>query len=498
MKTKILYLIIFISTMIQAQTPSDSQLKTKIKEKFKGAESIVLEGKGSTEKVFEDGVWKYYYNRYFHTTYKNPNYPKITAIVYNSIRYLKVGNRYVFNNISNRGTEMKGLDKPKIEEVRKLLKSDMYKFVGHNNYNNIVGELSEINYKPNTYFKWEDVDHVEFLIELEYSEKTSNNELQKAKHFYEVHLYSDGLKKPWKKFLAFEQSDNKEIISKRNLSETEINSLRTLSEIDEDNKANTALKELPRVEEPPVFQTDKQLFYFIHNKLMTSAPKEAKAYLYKILSKKLFERKNILNTREKEWIDRLIDNLKAYQNTYCQYPKVKEEQEGSITFYDKDRYRSTRMRAYAEDGTWKLSLIYFIPPSQDEINKLAKMTGDCSTKPDLEVKKQIVYNIGDIADVKFSNGIFAGEITKKDTNFDNRYYVKLLDGGQGYWVNDDVLTPSSVKKVTFTVGDKVGVKFRNGTMPGTIQEINGDEFLIKFDDSGYKDMWVAKHQVEKK
>jgi len=498
MKIKILYIILSISTMMQAQIPSDSQIKAKIKELFKGATSITLEGKGGTEKVFEDGVWKYYYRRSFHTTYKDPKYPKITAIAYNSIRYIKAGNRYVFNKTFSRGTEMKGVDKPKIEDIRKILKADVYKFVGHNNYNDIVGKLGEINFKPDTYFKWQDVTHVEFIIELEYTERTSNNELENAKHFYEVHLYSEGFKKPWNKFLAFEQSDNTKVLSKRKLSESELNSLRTLAEIDEDNQAQAVLKELPWVEDAPEFQTDKQLFYFIHNKLMASAPQEAKAYLYKVLSKNVFERGAILKEREKEWIDRLINNLKAYQYTYCQYPKVKEEQEGSITFYDKDRYRSTRMRAYEEGGTWKIGLIYFIPPAQEEINKLAKTVGNCAEKPNLEVKEKINYNIGDIVDVKFSNGTFAGEIDKKDSNFDNRYYVKLLDDGRGYWVNDDTLTPSKVKKVSFAVGDKIGAKFRSGTMPGTILEIRGDEYMIKFDDAGYSDMWLPKQQIEKR
>jgi hypothetical protein len=498
MKKTIVIITIMMTTIINAQTPSDAILRAKIKANYKGATAIQLEGNGGTEKVYEDGVWKIYYKRSFHTSFKNPDYPGITAIVYGAIRYIKVGNRFVFNKFFSRGTEMKGAPKPNIETVRKLLNNDIYKFVGHNNYNDITSEISEINFVPNTKFKWSDLDHVEFNIKVIYTKKNSNNELEKAIHFYEIHLYSEGYKKPWNKFQAFEKSDFKKVISKQKLSESELKALKSLAEIDENNKAQAALKDLPKVDDAPKFQTDKQLFYYIQDKLMVSAPKEARAHLYQVLSKRVFERDLIFKEREKEWIDRLINNLNAYQATYCQYPKVKEEQEGSVTFYDKEHYHSTRMRAYEENGTWKIGLIYFIPPTQEEINKLASMAGNCAEKPNLEVKERIAYKIGDIVDVKFSNGTFAGEIEQKDSNFDNRYYVKLLNGGHGYWVNDDTLTPSKVKKVSYAVGDKIGAKFRSGTMPGTILEIKGDEYLIKFDAAGYKDMWLAKQQIEKR
>jgi hypothetical protein len=498
MKKIIVILTLMMTTIINAQIPSDATLHAKIKANYKGATAIQLEGNGGTEKVYEDGVWKIYYKRSFHTNFKNPDYPGVTGVIYGSIQYIKAGNRFVFNKFFNRGTEMKGAPKPSIEVVRKLLKADVYNFVGHNNYNDIVGEISEINFVSNSKFKSDDLNHVEFSIKVAYSKINSNNELEKGIHFYEVHLYSEGFKKPWNKFQAFENSDLTKIISKQKLSEPELKAIKTLAEIDENNKSQAALKDLPKVEDAPKFQTDKQLFYYIQEKLIASTAQEAKAYLYKVLSKRVFERGLILKEREKEWIERLINSLNAYQSTYCQYPKVKEEQEGSITFYDKEHYRSTRMRAYEENGTWKIGLIHFIPPTQEEINKLAAIAGNCGTKPNLEVKEKIAYEIGDIVDIKFSNGTFTGEIDKKDSNFDNRYYVKLLDDGHGYWVNDDTLTPSKVKKVSFAVGDKIGVKFRSGTMQGTILEIKSNEYLIKFDDTGYKDMWLPKQQIEKR
>ncbi|MFK5958246.1 MAG: hypothetical protein QM495_05155 [Lutibacter sp.] len=510
MKKIILILSMVMTTISNAQTPSDNELKTKIKANYKGLSSLVLEGNGATEKKFENGTWNFYYRRSFHAGFKNPEYPGVTGVVYGSVRYIKAGGSYVFHNFSSRGTKMEGVPAPDKKEVLALLNSDLYKFVGHNDYNTIVGNISEIIVPEKTEYNWDDLTHVEFNVKTIFTKKISDTELEKAEHIYEVHLYSDGFKKPWKKFMAIEDDYAKKVISKTKHSSEELSNMLTLAETDEANQVEAQIASLPWVEEAPKFETDKQLFYYIHDKLMASEPKAAKAHLYKVLSTTCFEKGAVLNGRSKEWIDRLFENLNAYQRTYCQYPIVKEEQAGMMTFYDKDSYRSTRMTAKEENGTWKLSLIYFIPPEQSEINRLWKLKGNCAEKPDLTVKIVKEFKIGDIVDVAFSNGTFPAEVKKRDTNFDNRYFVSLLEGGRGYWVTENAMTISTAKptnnstktenqhetikekeSVNFNIGDAVGIRTRSGIMTGTIIKLASHKFLIKLDEEGYQDMWVS-------
>ena len=232
---------------------------------------------------------------------------------------------------------------------------------------------------------------------------------------------------------------------------------------------------------------------------MASAPQEAKANLYKVLAKSSFQSGSILKNYVQEWVDKLIDNLKSYQYTFCQYPKVKDEQAGMIYFYNKDNTRFVRMTAKEEAGTWKIKVIDYTPASQAEINRLHKLVGNCADKPDLEVKEKVSYNIGDIVNIKYSNGTFAAEIKKKDTSFDNRYYITFVEGGKSQWMNDDNFSLKTAKGKTqktsttqnssaLKVDDHVNVKTGSGTYKGKILKIEGSKALIKWDEAGYKDL----------
>jgi hypothetical protein len=514
--------IFLFSAISFAQTPTDSELKAKIRANYKGLSSLQLEGNGVTKKEFEDGAWKYYYYRSFNTNFKNPDYPDVTAVVYGSIRYIKAGNRFVFNQFSSRGTKMLGAKPPSKKEILDLINANLADFFRFS-YDDIIGDISEFTVPNNNEYYWDDLDHVKFKVKVTYSEKVSPTKVETAEHTYEVHFYSDGYKKPWKKLQAFGGESEKKVISTKTYLVEELAKIKTLAEIDEQNSAQRIFDKLPSVENPPVFKSDKQLFYYLHNQLMHSDNTSmAKAHLYKVMSKSLFESGLILKSFHQDWFDKVVNNIGIYQKTHCEYPKVKEEQSGMITFYNKERDKILRMTAREEEGTWKLSVMSYYPQSNADANRLANVTGTCGEKPDLEIKEVVKYEIGDVVDVTFSNGVFTATVNKKDTSFDNRYYIKLVEGGRGYWVTDDKMKKSNQKidkpqslndaksinsqeqntsetkeKQTFNIGDAVGIRTRSGVMKGKIIKYASNKFLIKLDDAGYQDMWVSPEHLIK-
>lgn len=430
-----------------------------------------------------------------------------------AVIYEKFGNRYSFKNYATGEMSVGGMAKPNSAELKKYLYANLQDFLG-GAYGDIVGEMPKITIPSNTKYNWGSPEQVTFNVKVVYSRKVSYSEIEKAEHTYETMLFRKGTSGQWNRVLADDIEGKKKVISKKKYSSSEIDQMKTLSDMDNEQAAASAVSSMPWVEEAPVFKSDKQLFYYIHDKLMASAPQEAKAHLYKVLAKSSFESGSVVKGYVQMWLDKIIDNLGAFQNTYCQYPIIKEEQSGAISFYDKDKSKSIRYRGIAENGTWKLKEIVYYVPSQDAINRLTGKVGNCTEKPNLEVKTKINYQIGDIVDVKFSNGTFAAEVNKKDTSFDNRYYVKLLEGGSGYWVTDDTMNPSTTKKevskkenavtkevtktiTDFKVGDHVGINTRSGVMKGTIIKATGSNYLIKLDESGYQDMWVKKAHLTK-
>jgi hypothetical protein len=487
-KIYIILALMFISANTFAQKPSDATLKKQIRKRF--STGTIHLGGSSTSKEKKGLVWHYYYWRHFTLSKKAKS--GIVGIIKSAVIYEKFGNSYQFHNYATITTEVGGMKPLNKTELVSYLNNHLEEFLG-GAYNDIVGEMPKISIPNDTKFKWTSPEQVTFIVKAVYSRKISNTQVEKAEHIYETMLFKNSKTGKWNRILADEIEGMKKVIAKKAYN----SSMKVLSEIDQEQSAAKAIKSLPWVENPPIFKSDKQLFYFIHDRLMASAPQEAKAHLYTVLASSSFQRGKILKNYVQDWVDKLINNLKSYQYTFCKYPKVKDEQNGMIYFYNKDKSRFVRMTAKAENGTWKIKVIEYFPASQAEINRLWKQVGDCADKPDLAVKKTINYKIGDIVDVTFSNGIFAGEVNKLDTGFKNRYYVTLLNGGRGYWVKDDVMQASKQKKASLQVNDHVNVKTGSGTYKGTILEIKGGKALIKWDDAGYKNLWTSLNNLSK-
>ena len=510
-KIYLILVFLLIASIAMAQ-PSDASIKAKIKTLY-GTNLISSQlRKGYTKEIIENGRKIIVYRRGYSYTAKT-KFSGVTYQGFGSYEYLKSGGSYTYRKHFTSAGEYKGIPNPKKEVVLNYLNSNLKDFIKYD-YDYIVGNISKITLTPNTKYKWIAPNVVEFYANVEYSKKSSNTELTKTRHTYQVYLYSDKYKSSFNRMEA--SSDKQELISKTKYTSRELDAMKTLQDLDIENSAKAAMASLPTVEDPPAFSSDKQLFYYIHDKVMTKNANTLKAHLYKLMAKNCFESGIILKGREQEWFDKITNNTVVYQKTHCIYPKVKEEQQGMITFYDKEKRRGVGFVAVQQDNTWKLRTIRYYPAKEDDVKRMEGSQGICGSKPDLAVQKIVKYEIGDIVDVKFSNGTFAAKVEKKDYSFDNRYYVKLLDGGKGYWKTDDVLSPSSAKekssannmgtvkettkveKVNFEIGDKVSVRTRGGEMKGKIIKSTGSKFLIKLNDIRYQDMWVAPSNLIKR
>jgi len=513
MKNLFLSLLIVGPALGLAQ-PSNSSVTALIRKNHPHANTIKL-GSESRSKEYVESKWVNYYNRSYIATFKSDELPDVTMIFNGTVQYIVNGSSYNFNTFLIGESEFDGIPNPNEQEVAQMLNSNLKKYLEYE-YNDIVGDISDITFPSDVKFEYKSLNHVIFETLITYTSKTSSTQIEKATHIYETHLYRDDYNLPWKSFLAFEDETKREVISVKTGTPSEMETYKTLSEIDEENEANNMISSLPSVNEAPVFKSDKQLFYYVHHFLMVNPPQEAKAHLFKVIEPSNFEKGNILLQRSKVWINNIIDNLSKYQNSFCEYPIIKDEQYGMVYFYNKDKSKFARMTASEMDGTWKLKLIEFYPPSDDDVSRLSKITGNCGEKPDLEIKEAIKYEIGDKVNAEVSNTIYQGKIVKKDDSFDNRYFVKLSNG-RSYWINDDKLTHSTgnakddsstqstnntssqvqEEEATFKIGDKVLVRTRSGDMKGKIIKATNGKFLIKLMDPRYQDMWVSPSNLIK-
>jgi hypothetical protein len=502
--------------------PSETAIINKIKSGDTSGKIINLEllGSGISEKIYEDGAWRNYYRRSYKTKSKT-DYPGIYIIYSGGIQYELVGGSYKYDNMLVGEWYYEGVPDPDKDEVMDLLKADLIKYLGRNTYNNIVGDLSEITFVDDVKFHWHELTSVSFLTKVIYSEKISYTEVRKAEHIIEVRLYADEFKGPWNGFIATKKEEGSAKNSGEIIKYTseEMAQMKTLADIDAENSAAAFTSSLPEVEDIPVFESDQQLFYYVHEIIMTKPTDEVKSYLFKMMEKSCFEDNStvLLKTKSQKWYDNIAENHQAYIDAHCMYPSVKAHQSGMITFYDRENRRMLRIVGVEQEGTFKLREIDFYPASTTDLERMKNNDNNCKNKPDLDVRKIVSYEIGDKVIGKFSNGEFPGFVDKKDPYNPNRYFVRL-DNGKSYWMEEENLSqninPEQIDNSeksgneinttetenaddSFKVGDKVVVNTSQGMKKARIEKCESNKYLVRFLDPRLGTTWVTKSNIEK-
>ena len=514
-------LFLILSTLVLSvfAQPSAETMMAKVSSKEPNTKSIKWDGTAHAERILEDGVWNSYYRRSY-LAKRNTKYSGITEVYGGGVQYKRIGGKYVFDQMLIGSVFMEGVPAPNKTKIIDFLKLDMAKYLGQNNLHNIVGEVSEITFPSNPEWIWRKLTDVEFITKVTYTSKVSYTELEKAEQYYKVTLYSDKYKGEWKRFTSSRIANKKKVISKTKHSSEEIATMPTYESKMQTKGANSYLDALPKVGNIPTFETDKQLFYYVHNIILSKPVKEVEAYLYKLQSKSCFYNNSdvLRNPRDEKWVNKVRDNIDVFKKMYCDYPLVKHHQLGSITFFDKQNRRELDYQANKEDGTWKLSNINFFPAPKSEADAMANIKTNCQAEPNLTVKEVQQYKKGDKVNAKFRNGTFPYVIDKRDGTND-RYYIRAEGdpNGRGYWMNEKDLSPRTRasskaknqkessenikgkdKMEDFKLGDKVQMQTRTkGWLDGEIIKQLGNKYLIKFK-GNYKDMWVSASNLRKK
>ena len=524
---KLLFLLtaFLFSSLVYAQ-PSNGTLLAKIKKEHSRVISAKLLGNGISERVYENNAWHYNYRRSY-TVKTKTKYSGITYVYSGAIQYRKVGGRYVYSKLLVGDGHYEGVPNPNKDEILKLVKSDLEQFLQNHHYNKIYGKISNIKLADNPEWFWHKLNSVRCNMNVTYTEAISYTKLQTAEHTYEVRLYSDKYKAPWKSFFSSRLNKKTKVIEEKTYTSNEIRAMKTLADMDLENKAKADINDLPKVGKIPDFKSDKQLFYFLHEKIMKEDSKTVEAYLRKLMSKSCYYKNSdvVLTRSAAKWYNNLIEGHEAYKMVYCLYPAIKHQQNSVIEFYDKEKHKILRYVADFEDKKWKIREISFYPPSKAEQNRMKNMNNNCGEKPNLTVRKIIRYKVGDKVNGKFSNGVFPATIAKTDPYNKSRYFIKLDSdsSGKGYWMKEQFLTKregdeknkknknksvdnssnSNGKKLdnklkSFKVGDKVKVKTTKGMLKAKIIKKIGKRYLVKFRLPVYSNIWVKANQMQKR
>jgi len=357
---------------------SDATLLAKVKSLHpKNRISAKLDTKGYTEKKWENNGWVYYYRRGFSIISKT-KHAGIKHKYTGSLQYKKVGSKYNYDlYMVGDGTYI-GVPSPNKSEILELLKPDIINFLGDYHYKNIVGTYPEISLVQEKNWKWTKLTMLELKAKATFTEKVSAYKTETSEHIFKVVVYSEKYKGKWTKFNSHELEGEKKLISSKEYSYEDLKKLKTLKTIDTEKVAKGKISNLPSAN-LPVFNTDKELYYFIHKIIMTKDAETVKSYLYKVMSKQCKEEGSdvTLTYLTQQWFDKITNNLDTYKKTHCMYPTIKHYQNGQIRFFDKENKKALDFEGIKEDGTWKIYSVRYYPARGDAISRMANTKGNC-------------------------------------------------------------------------------------------------------------------------
>jgi hypothetical protein len=124
---------------------------------------------------------------------------------------------------------------------------------------------------------------------------------------YAVRLYADEYKAPW--LASFVSTGGKtESLGKTTYTSDELKAMRTLKQLDIENRTNTELSNYPEVSIPK-YDNHGQLMMHFHSLLMTEDGPIIEAYLRKMMTTGYFDpnMKTVLNKRGVELINKVIE-----------------------------------------------------------------------------------------------------------------------------------------------------------------------------------------------
>lgn len=182
-----------------AQAPSDAQTKKDVT----GAKtvSVTLGKPGKIE--WSSTYKKYMWTRSFTAKLKTET-PDIFVIVKGYAAYDVMGGKHVFWRTFTTSNSYEGIANPTQAEIFALIKQLGWQKLMDGHYQSVVGEVESIKLADEPEWVWHTPNSVSFNLELVYHFVQSYTDVEKQRVIYNVRLYRDDVRQPWKNLLTMQ------------------------------------------------------------------------------------------------------------------------------------------------------------------------------------------------------------------------------------------------------------------------------------------------------
>ena len=369
----LLILLFIFSSSAMAAPPSDADIVKRIMDS--GALSVKLSAKKGHKQWNADySTWEYV--RGVDEVIRN--YPKKKGvkikIVGDSV-YQIYGNEYRYWKFRVISNEYLGMKAPSSTEVLKLVQTDLHKFVSDYWYNQIIGDIQSLYIADDPGFVWHSTNSMSLNMVAEYRALVSDTEVRDIRQNYEVRLYRDQENRPWKSFLSIRRQ--RKTSNPVKYTRKQVAQLKTLAQIDNERKAQTAASQLPNIQLVK-FNSAEDLAMTLAYQFRSGNAQSVEAFLMKTLAPRFFVKGSSvgLNQRGADIINNNIDNAFGgelkYRDEYCDIPAIDKRRTSKKRIYFKGiggrvtsqvaaiKTKGGYVDGVKQAGSWKINDLYIM------------------------------------------------------------------------------------------------------------------------------------------
>jgi len=319
-KNLFLFLLLSMSFFSMAQ-PSDAVIRKDLTNP-NTIDIKFTKTTGTRQWNSSSGNWEYV--RGVHILLKSKEYPGLVVKVVGDAVYQYVGAaKYSYQKFRTGYNEWEGIPNPTDADIEKMISSDWGKFYGY-----MFRRIVKLNNGPTLVkdknFTWNNPNQVLFFMKINADVIETNTIIQTVEQEYEVRLYRDNIKDPWKSFMATSGGANTKVLSTLEVTEGKMRELekKTLAYTMAEEIALKEVAGLPELKVPD-FNTGKEMADFFHDLLRNGNPELLKVAMLKTLAPHLMVdgSKTQFSWQGKEIYDKTVKEAfggdMKYKDQYC-------------------------------------------------------------------------------------------------------------------------------------------------------------------------------------
>jgi hypothetical protein len=265
---------------------------------------------------------------------RTSDYPGIDVVVTGDVVYQYTGTgKYSYWKFRVLENKYLGIANPPAQEITAFISKDWPKFYGH-----YFQKITKLHSQPalanEPRWTWHSPNSVSFLMTQRFDFIASAIELQTIDINWDVRLYRDDPKSPWKNGVVrkAEGAKKETLISSQKLTYEQAAGLKkqTLAFTFKENEAKNAMAVLPQVTMPP-FTNAEEMVRYVHDILRNGTPEKLRAVLVQLLHPNFFEANSTVQLKpfQEEQLQLTITNVYnnkvTYQQLYCQQPEYRTQ-----------------------------------------------------------------------------------------------------------------------------------------------------------------------------